>query len=74
MITVTTPGSASAAETAAYLTAKADLLDRIAAERAVSGQSSHDIATARQAAAGARAAADTAAARAASITLPGGLT
>lgn len=65
-------GGASPAETAAYLAAKADLLDRIAASREQDGQSSHDTATARQAAAGARAAAD-AAARAAGIT-PGGLT
>ena len=59
---------------AAYLAAKADLLERIAAERAAGGQPSRDITTARQAAAGARAAADTAAARAADITHPGGLT
>jgi hypothetical protein len=56
----TGPGSASPAGTAACLAAKADLLDRITA--------------AREAAAGARAAADTAAARAAGITHPGGLT
>ena len=53
----TGPGGASPAETAAYLTAKADLLDRIAAERTAGGQSSHDITAARQAAAAARAAA-----------------
>ena len=63
----TGPGSASPAETAAYLAAKAGLLDRIAAGRAAGGQSSHDIDIAREAAAGARAAAD-AAARAAGIT------
>jgi hypothetical protein len=69
------PGSASPAETAAYLTAKANLLERIAAGRAAGGHSSHDIDTARQAAAGARAAADTAAALAAAgIATPGGLT
>lgn len=72
----TGPGSASPAETAAYLAAKADLLDRIAASREQDGWASHDIQTARQAAAGARAAADTAAGRlaAASITNPGGPT
>jgi hypothetical protein len=63
----TGPGGASPAETAAYLAAKADLLDRIAASREQDGQSSHDTGTAREAAAGARAAAD-AAARAAGIT------
>ena len=63
----TGPGGASPAETAAYLAAKAALLDRIAASREQDGQSSHDIGTAREAAAGARAAAD-AAARAAGIT------
>jgi hypothetical protein len=63
---------ASPAETAAYLAAKADLLDRIATSREQDGWASHDIQTARQAAAGARAAADTAAGRltAASITTP----
>lgn len=66
-------GSASPGETAAYLAAKASLLERIAAGRA-GGQSSRDITAAREAAAGARAAADTAAARAADITHPGGLT
>ena len=45
-------GNASPAEVAAYLTAKADLLERIAAERAAGGWTSHDIDTARQAAAG----------------------
>ena len=68
----TRPGNASPTETAAYLAAKADMLDRIAAERAGGAQSSHDTGTARQAAAGARTTAD-AAARAAGIT-PGGLT
>ena len=53
-------GNASPAETAAYLAAKADLLERIAAERADGGWTSHDITAARQAAAGARAAADAA--------------
>jgi hypothetical protein len=52
----TGPGGASPAETAAYLAAKADLLDRIAASREQDGQSGHDTGTARQAAAGARAA------------------
>ena len=56
------PGSASPAETAAYLAAKADLLERIAASR--------DTDTARQAAAGARAAADAARLAAAGITTP----
>ena len=55
----TGPGSASPAETAAYLAAKADLLDRIAAERAASGWASRDITAARQAAAAARLAAIT---------------
>ena len=68
----TGPGNASPAETAAYLAAKAGLLERIAAERAAGGRSSHDITAAREAAAGARAAADAAAARpaAAGITTP----
>ena len=65
----TGPGGASPAEITGYLTAKADLLDRIAAERAAGGWASHDIDTAREAAARARAAAD-AAARAAGITTP----
>ena len=56
-------GSASPAEAAAYLAAKADLLERIAAGRAASGWASHDITAAGEAAAGARAAADAAAAR-----------
>ena len=47
-------GNASPGEVAAYLAAKASLLERIAAERAASGWTSHDIDTARQAAAGAR--------------------
>jgi hypothetical protein len=56
----TEPVGASPAETAAYLIAKADLLERIAAD----GWTSHDIDAARQAAASARAAA-----RAAGLTL-----
>ena len=59
------PGSAAAPagtiETAAYLTAKASVLERIAAERAAGGWTPADIAAARQAAARAREAADTAA-------------
>ena len=65
----TGPGSASPAETAAYLAAKADLLDRIAASREHGGWASHDITAARQAAARARTAAAMATARAASITM-----
>ena len=63
-------GGARPGETAAYLTAKADLLERIAAERANSGWASRDITAARQAATAARAATatDAATARAASIT------
>ena len=53
--------AAGTAETAAYLTAKAAVLDRVAAERARGGWTSQDITAARQAAARARAAADTAA-------------
>jgi len=49
----TGPGNASPAEAAAYLAAKADLLERIAA----GSWASHDIDAARQAAAAARAAA-----------------
>jgi hypothetical protein len=64
----TAPGTACPAEAAAYLAAKADLLDRIAASREQDGQPSHDTGTAREAAAGARAAADAAASH------PGGLT
>ena len=48
-------------ETAAYLTAKASVLERIAAERAAGGWAPADIAAARQAAARARESADTAA-------------
>ena len=48
-------------ETAAYLTAKASVLERIAAERAAGGWTPADIAAARQAAARARDSADTAA-------------
>ena len=66
----TGPGNASPAEVAAYLAAKANLLDRIAAAREQDGWASHDIQAARQAAAGA---AD-AAARAAGTTHPGGRT
>jgi hypothetical protein len=54
----TGPGSA---ETAAYLAAKADLLERIAAGRTAGGWTSHETTAARQVAAGARAAADAAA-------------
>jgi hypothetical protein len=64
------PGGASPGEVTAYLTAKASLLERIAAERAAGSWTSHDTGTARQAAAAARAAADAAA----FITTPGGLT
>ena len=64
----TGPGSTSPAETAAYLTAKANLLERIAASREQDGQSRRDTDTARQAAAAARQAA--AAARQAAITAP----
>jgi hypothetical protein len=69
-------GNASPAEAAAYLAAKADLLDRIAAGRAAGGGARRGIPAARQAAAGARAAAAAAAARlaAAGITTPEGLT
>ncbi|MGH3235483.1 MAG: hypothetical protein ACRDOH_19985 [Streptosporangiaceae bacterium] len=63
-------GNASPGEAAAYLDAKASLLERIAAGRAAGGQSSCDIDTARQAAAGARAAADAAAALDAAGTSP----
>jgi hypothetical protein len=62
----TGPGDASPAETAAYLAAKADLLERIAASREQDGRARRDIDTARQAAAAARRAA--AAARQAAIT------
>ena len=72
----TGPGNAGPAEVAAYLAAKASLLERTAAERAAGGWASRDITAAREAAAGARAAADAAAARlaAACLTTPGGLT
>ena len=60
----TGPGGASPAEAAAYLAAKADLLERIAAGREQDGWASRDIQAARQAAAGAAGAA----ARAAGIT------
>ena len=61
--------AAGAAETAAYLTAKAAVLERIAAERAAGGWSPEDTEAARDAAARAREAADTAAlAAAAGIT------
>jgi hypothetical protein len=61
--------SAGTAETAAYLTAKAAVLERIAAERAEGGWSPGDITAAAEAAARAREAADTAAlAAAAGIT------
>jgi hypothetical protein len=62
----TRPGGASPAETAAYLAAKADLLERIAASREQDRWARSDIDTARQAAAAAREAA--AAARLATIT------
>ena len=52
---------ASTIETAAYLTAKASVLERIAAERDGGGWTPADIAAARQAAARARESADTAA-------------
>ncbi len=62
----TRPGGASPDETAAYLAAKAGLLERIAASREQDGWARRDIDTARQAAAAARQAA--AAARLAAIT------
>ena len=49
---------AGAIETAAYLTAKASVLERIAAGRAAGGWTSEDITAARQAATRARQAAD----------------
>lgn len=52
---------AGTVETAAYLTAKASVLERIAAERGRGGWAPADITAARQAAARARQAADTAA-------------
>jgi hypothetical protein len=61
--------AAGTAETAAYLTAKAAVLERIAAEREAGGWSPAEIADAAGAAARARAAADAAAlAAAAGIT------
>lgn len=61
--------AAGTAETAAYLTAKAAVLERIAAEREHGGWNPEDIAAAGSAAAKARQAADTAAlAAAAGIT------
>ena len=61
--------AAGTAETAAYLTAKAAVLERIAAERARGGWSPEDVTAAAQAAARAREAAGTAAlAAAAGIT------
>ena len=57
----TGPGGAGPAETAAYLAAKADLLERIAAGREQDGWASRDIQAAGQAAASARDAADAAA-------------
>ena len=54
--------AAAAAETAAYLTAKAPVLERIAAEREAGGWSPEDAEAARDAAARAREAAGTAAA------------
>jgi hypothetical protein len=54
-------GPAGTIETAAYLTAKAAVLERIAAERATGGWTPADIAAARQAAARARETADAAA-------------
>jgi hypothetical protein len=53
--------AAGTAETAAYLTAKAAVLERIAAEREAGGWSPEDTQVARDAAARAREAADTAA-------------
>jgi hypothetical protein len=60
---LTAAGSrAGTAEAAAYLTAKASLLERVTAERAAGGGASRDIQAAREAAASARAAAAAAAA------------
>jgi hypothetical protein len=56
-----TAAPAGTIETAAYLTAKASVLERIAAERTAGGWTPADIAAARQAAARARESADTAA-------------
>jgi hypothetical protein len=46
----TGPGGASPAETAAYLAAKANLLERITASREQDGRARRDTGTARQAA------------------------
>ncbi|HEY7143065.1 MAG TPA: hypothetical protein VH637_02375 [Streptosporangiaceae bacterium] len=59
---------ASTTEVAAYLAAKASLLERIAARRAAGGWAGRDIRAALQAAASARAAADAAALAAGGIT------
>jgi hypothetical protein len=56
----TGPGGASPAEVAAYLAAKANLLERITASREQDGWGRRDTDTARQAAAAARQAAITA--------------
>jgi hypothetical protein len=56
----TGPGGASPAEVAAYLAAKANLLERITASREQDGRARRDIDTARRAAAAARQAAITA--------------
>jgi hypothetical protein len=56
----TGPGGASPAEVAAYLAAKANLLERITASREQDGWARRDIDTARQAAAATRQAAITA--------------
>ena len=56
----TGPGGASPAEVAAYLAAKANLLERITASREQDGWPRRDIDTARQATAAARQAAITA--------------
>jgi hypothetical protein len=56
----TGPGGASPAEVAAYLAAKANLLERITASREQDGWARRDIDPARQAAAAARQAAITA--------------
>ena len=53
--------AAGTAETAAYLTAKASVLERVAAERAAGGWTADDITAAREAAARARQAAGAAA-------------
>jgi len=67
-----TAAPAGTIETAAYLTAKAAVLERIAGEREQGGWPPEDIAAARQAAARARQAADAAALlAAASITATG---